>query len=63
MTQNQQRSCRIQVVCTGGDPSKLHRIAIYLYTAIPSIQSGMLQNFLREDIYELVSINLKWGTL
>ncbi len=23
--------------CTGGDPLKLHRIAIYLYIAIPSI--------------------------
>ncbi len=25
------------IVCTGGDPLKLHRIAIYLYITIPLI--------------------------
>ena len=38
------------MVCTSGDPLKLHRIAIYLYITIPSIYSGMLQNFPDEDI-------------
>ncbi len=48
--QNMRISHRIQVVCTGGDPLKLHRIAIYSYITIPSIYSGMLQHFLYEDI-------------
>ena len=39
----------IQVVCTSGDPIKLHRIAIFV-TTIPSIYSGMLQTFPDDDI-------------